>query len=613
MPNTKININNGIVLDPFAIHLTGLMRKHQGIKTGVNTAQLFDPLHGEVKFKQAFVNACHFADQMTVIGPIAQLAWDTSRTDPITQALYWQARMNSGANEDLFKHIEDFMRKAKWENVRSERWQESDKFLLHMMPDKMLALGLPESDANFALRWREHHDYMFDQLFRNPMDAGKFARSKVKDRWPNNDRVTDIIQGAPTLGVMAVIFTFKKPDAGSRYADELTNLAVFPPMVFMLPCLVPAGADLERGGGYGAKKAIQTPTISTYRISLGYGGNILPYGQPYYLTSVDPRGKAPDTLRSLSDVFKRLWSQATQFSAWNMSFDVDLEAERRPRVDGVPWDIMGEFCLDPMGAGRRIRGHNRFMGNYALEGVNFLYEKYLNPNELTVEGLEPELAGWQTHGSITKNCFHRQLRAASLNRKKETIFVTPSFLSEETTKAMIPLALGVTRFLYSNASLETFLDSSVLDNHNPYILPYGGEQPTDRVQSFLDQVIEKSNYVEKDDLNIGAIPLHRVPAELVFDPQGDPTVFGLRNDLLSRKEMQKTEDLSDDGMDRIKQGTEILGNFPLLDALCSSNTKELTEVFKEVKEKSFKEGTKAKELLDESIAIDLFADVDTMI
>lgn len=595
MSNEKINIVNGVVLDPFAIHLTGLLRKHSSCKTGL-ASELFAPLHGEAKFKQAFVNACTYAESMTVVGPVAQVVWNEERPDPITQALYWAGKYSSGSDTEKFMDfVKGYMGKVGWNNVDPSRWAPAgtDEFFLHLMPDFTLGSDREVTDVNFGA-WSKLQEKLMWYLYRNENHIGDFTRARIADghKLAYETRVT---KGAPTLGLLAVIFTFKKP-VGILKMEELTNLGSWPPVVFFLPVMVPAGASLDApNNSYGLiKSAVNAPAMSTYRLSLYRDKTILPFAQPYYLSTVEGKGKPPDILRSLADVFKALWSQATQYSALNMSYGVDLEAPRN-RKDLRGWDITGEFCLEPMGAGRRIRGHNRYMTKYDLSDVSFITERDL--------GGTPTLHEWND-GAVDKKPFRRQLRRPHLGQY-ETVFVTPSYLDPSTIENLKPLAMAMNRFLYVNKSgLEGFLAGKVLGSVTPTSLNTDPSPTVEKSASFMDRVSQMHG--KEDNSNVGALPVHRIQAGLQFDAEGKPTVFGSRTSYDAVEAMKGEGTVTDEELAKIKDGTHFQAGFAFMDAFTSKSTKDLTEIFGEVKATSFKEGTKAKELFDAQTTINLF-------
>jgi len=604
-----INITNGVVLDPFSLLLTGLMRKNRGIKSDLKSQDLFELAHGEARFKQAFINACHFAESMTVVGPVAQLAWNLNSTDYIEPALRWRASLSHPGNEYFAQEVKDFLTKASWNNVESGAFIDGGgDLLLHTLPDFTLKRGFA-GDKEFK-RWGDQSGPLSHFLYREGSPAYRRERQKILERLGNMADITnasnqsEINTGQPVVGLMAVTFTFKKP-TGVLSIGELTNLASWPPVTFFLPTLLPSGATLQNNGfgGLGDRTVCQ-PAMSTYRIALQNDKAIMPYGQPFLLTSVKEQGKAPDILRSLSDVFKALWSQATLYSAWNMSFEADLEAAPMSYyMDNSSWKkFVGEFALEPMGAGRRIRGHNRHMSKYNLTDVSCLWEEEIGEPH-------PQVCGFNL-SSVDKRPFLRQLRRTRLRPKVESIFVLPSYLSEGMRDDLMPVAMGMARFQFIyGTGLEGFLASDVLNNLGVKQGGDGDNDPTghDRNKSFVDHMAQAMGK-DEDKKNIGALPVTRVKGDIAFDPEGDPIVFGLsmNKEVLDLLGEDSQNELTDESYTKIASDTGVLGNFHFLDAFCSTSTKDLTQVFGEIKKKSFKEGSKASKLLDEALSIDLF-------
>lgn len=593
----QVTTTAGVVLDPFSINATGLARKHSSLKTG-KAGDLHAGLHGEAKFKQAFINACHFAESMSVVGPIGQLVWDKEIVSPIYHSLFWEGE-NLGENKRYSEFIKKMLDLNKWDRVNPSMLGDIHKMRLHVQPDFCFGkynLGSSGEfpDVDSMSDWGTAHRMIRHHFGSGYYDVGNSARYKSD---------STLYRGAPVLGLMAVIFTFKKP-TGSLEVFELTNLASWPPVVFFLPVLMPAGATINPDGhvpNQDYKRVIDLqPGMMSYRLALNNDQRVKPYGQPFKLMSVDPRGKTPDTLRSLSDVFKALWSQATQYCAWNSGIDFDPE-------EG--WDTSlpqaVSMALEPLGAGRRIRGHNRFMGMYNMDNVQLLWE----------ENIQTANAFLKRWGSNNKNVqpFIRQLRSKTTG-KKETIFVLPSYFSESTAKNLQPLALALMRYMQSGpAGLDTFLAGDLLRDANPWPSA-GSEAHVSRGHSFLDNVL-KTFKVPEDGKNGGALPLHRFTGQVEFNPDGDPTVFGLRTKKEETEQIRKLdEDLRSEDYEKIVENTEALGNFQFLDAFCSKSTKDLTEVFEEVKEKALtgERGTKAVDMLEDTMRVDLFGSEDLL-
>ena len=133
-----ITATKGVVLDPFSIHATGLFRRHTGTKRG-KAADLYAPLHGEAKFKQAFINACHFAESMTVLGPISQLVWDKDIASSLHHTLFWTGD-KVGSNAEFVEFNRKFMERNRWENVPQFMLENPNEMILNLLPDFSFSL-----------------------------------------------------------------------------------------------------------------------------------------------------------------------------------------------------------------------------------------------------------------------------------------------------------------------------------------------------------------------------------------------------------------------------------------------------------------------------------------
>jgi hypothetical protein len=360
---SPIQHTTGVVLDPFSILMAGVIRKKiVGTKQQVKQEGYLDILHGEAKFKQAFINACHFADSMTVMGPVAQLNWG-SFGSPVANAMYWKAPLGERDNRLFFDNLKAFSNhnagalQSIMSNIPAP---EGMGDLVHVMPDCTLLLDPSEvsNSVRNSVRFEQKVvRHIYDESFNN------FSPDRF-DRGPMQPHVIDsYARGTPVAAMMAVIFTFKKP-YGFTPTSELTNLGGWPPVCFLLPVLVPQGATVSGRSYYenDLRDAITSmqPSLMSYQLRIRNSDTKLrrtvPFGQPFKLPSVNKWGKTPDVLRSLSDVFKTIWSQATQYCAWNLQFDWT----QGELTDQIPNHMIAELGLDPLGAGRRIRGHNRW-------------------------------------------------------------------------------------------------------------------------------------------------------------------------------------------------------------------------------------------------------------
>jgi hypothetical protein len=569
---------------------------------------MLDFTHGEAKFKQAFVNACHFAESMTVIGPVTQVETDDYHTY-LRNALLWKTQDHLGDNAAFFSRLKKFMAQNGLNNSPSEAWAPPGEHLLHVMPDLTLRRTGDELTCGAPSIERDVFAHMFLESKRD-FDNTRWGMNVLREKTSERP----LLQGAPTFGLLAVVFTFKKP-TGYIPSRELTHLGSWPPVVFMLPVLVPAASSFN--ASYSSFSTVRksivehNPALMTYQIRLREASNrsrTTPFGQPYKLTSVNEFGKEPDILRSLADVFKALWSQVAQYSAWNFSFNW--------KPDDDTSKVNAEFSLDPMGAGRRIRGHNRFQGKYDAQMVSMLWER--NWPEFT--GRTPaEVVAWNAgryknrliQDYTGKEIFRTQLRSSWNSNKQEAIFVTPSYFHDSIGKEMFPVALTLMRWMQSyKGGIEDFLHGGIVASVDPANAEdedstHGGNTVSfmDRAQSHVGNNVLRSHR--------GALPVHSTHVDMAFDKSGDPTVFGLSMGAKALKAMDRhTPELAITAADmsEVVDGTEVMGDFKFLDAFCSKSTKELTEVFDSVKKKSInKEGGG---LTDPSMVIDLFGESD---
>lgn len=591
--------SQGMILDPFSIHATGLLRANFEPKVSqvAENERLFEHLHGERQFKAAFANACHFAETMTVVGPVAQPTWAMKSSNVIMPSLRWELPKR-GANDQLFEHWKQIMDNSQWIKVPRDRYdiegiRNHEAWGLHVMPDLLMRRDKFKGDSDFL---NDNGDDLFRFMFEET-NAETCQRNYGVE---NGHPFPQILRGAPVLSFMAVIFTFKKP-TGHLPAYELTNLASWPPMVFLIPTLVPAAASLDISKWYSkvTDRVTHQPAISAYRLAFHNESSIIPYGQPFKLTSVNTEGKKPDALRSLSDVFKALWSQATQYSAWSMDFKRDAESGK---IDSV-----GDFNLDPMGAGRRIRGHNRFTSKYNIPDMEFLWEPNCAENTPSPRG---PLAAFN-HGGMSNWAYRNQLRSyrnRGYQANMSMIFTLPSYFTQETAENLYPVALGIFHYaMIKGTGLNTFLDGSVLEGIQPY--NHDGSVDIEKgvlKESFVDRV-HRLRGGGKDPINRGALPVHRVEAEVEFNPEGTPRVFGLQSSKWTSA-WDKFETLNDDAFkEKILDTVKVRDGFKYIDQICSGSTKGLTQAFGSVKASNINNPkSKGATLLDETLAVDMF-------
>jgi hypothetical protein len=569
----------GAVLDPFSILVTGITRKFSGSKF-FPQPDLNGMLHGELKFKQAFVNACHFAETMTVIGPVAQLDWGRF-VDPVLDTLWWTAEQGAGDNDAFFGEVKAFLQK----NVLLPGVPTMQNHIFPQTNNKIYSLPI-FPDSHMYLDSTDYNDqhkakqYIQRHLFGNGYYAEKH----------------EVGYGSPVIALMAVVFSFKRESSVFK-VTELTNLGGWPPVCFLVPVLVPAwpASSFREPRSYDEDELRRyvtgtQPSLASYqlRISAERGDAAVPYGQPYFLRSVSKWGKTSDILRSLSDVFGALWSQATQFCAWNTQW---------PELPGSDSEnVVGNFILDPVGAGRRIRGHNRFSAKYDMHGVNFLWEE--NPGD-------------RKNVVLWGNTYSRRQAAYPVHlaqRKDATMmFVAPSYL-HLTENSILPTALTLMRYSSPAGELYDFIAKGAVKNtipgRYPTLVPTAEEE-----FSFSSRITDKarvgSNYQ-------GPLLVSRIPASVEFNRAGTPEVFGLQ----SRSVPLESPNLPDSqGVQEILTKTFRLEEFKFMDAFCSGSSAELTEVFSAAKKSGSAAKAKAKanavSLVDDEVVVDLFGEISS--
>ena len=386
---------------------------------------------------------------------------------------------------------------------------------------------------------------------------------------------------------MAVTFTFKNV-SNSFPNQELTNLSNWPPVTFLIPALIPAGAKLDENHAtyhLGEKICSTQPTIYSFTIQMDHLKRLIPFGQPFSHSSVEKEGKCPDELRSLSDVFRNLWSPATAYSSWNFGMSLDMATP-------LPEQINADMYLEPMGAGRRIRGYNRFHGIYGLKNLEVL--------SLTSDFKDTVINRGQTAPRIY----------GRVGRKH--IVVLPSYLGKGATEKFSPVIHALSQYLHTSSGLEVFLSKNGAGNINPQVVTNGhGSRErlytTDPEMGFIDAMAEVHSLSDPD--NPAPIPVGRVVSDVEFEPTGDPNVFGLHftNDaLLAQGNATRECPTAAIAKSIVDETTPVTG-FKFMEAFCSSSTKELTEVFKEQK-KSSKKGSK-KNLTNSDEVINLFDEI----
>jgi hypothetical protein len=566
-------LTNGIVFDPFALHFVGYDRKISNYEKQL-LGDKIDPatyigkeLHNEARFKRAFINACHYAETMTVVGPMCNLVWDRNFPGYIDQSLRWPVDVTRPGNEWL-RNIEKALTDNGIETCNFVNPQKADIKHLNIISDLSLYKYAPTLESG-------------DDVWLQQLSMGGDYRLR-KQHFHNVHHE----HNAPMLGLMGVIFTFKKP-TGHWGVSELTNLGHFPPVVFFIPVLVPSRPVNDH--------AILEPFISSYSLSIPTEvfssswdeRRITPFGSPYYMASVDPHGKSADTMRSLSDVFNALWSQATLYSAWNLGID-DVMSGDSP---------LGCLYLEPMGAGRRIRGYNRYKSYHKFDRFN---AASLKMDESGVfQGTEFVNMGTSSSAMYMSGAARHQWqvgRKASITKSYQntmgSIFVLPSYFGGDVFKDFSPLIINILGALQHRP--DTMLSSFI----------YG---PNDPMTALVNELHGE------DTSNPYARLLNRIPATIEYNEDGNPKVLMCQtspthDEALSRVMMGTPTPSKADYQD-VYQNVAVSENFAFMDAFCANSPKDLSQAFKEVKKESTStRGRKKKELVEQDQVINLFED-----
>ena len=342
-------MTHGAILDPFSIAVSGLLRREPGKVLASVLAQEMPWLHGVSRFKQAFTNACHFAESMTIIGPVAALDFESPNLHigqdnflhPNTQ---WPISPTLPGNENFLIALDRFRTEHGMATIETDKWwvktenMSNDRVpCLPMLPDLQLRKSV---DDHLYLEFMRE---LYSQTYGHSM-SGFWLPSY---QYRRSVHAAPVVKGQPIAALMAIVFTFKKPPQ----QNELTNLGMWPPMVFFIPVLTPSFPEMTDVGSFDVDENIfvkacnMQPAVASLKLLNHDKDFILPFGQPYVLSRVASKGKAPDILRSLSDVFRSLWSSKAQYSA----LSVEVEGwDRTGRGSGA-------LGLDPIGMGRRIR------------------------------------------------------------------------------------------------------------------------------------------------------------------------------------------------------------------------------------------------------------------
>ncbi len=553
----SLHTTQGVILDPFSILVAGILRKHTGMKTKAQVSPGLGWLHSERSFKRSFVNAMHFAETMTVIGPVAQLGFPAAPSLATKHSTQWPVNAQMSGNIDFYHCLNAWMQGNKFDRVTPEHWTRDATPILPLMPDLMLT---PEAgDVSYA--------GMFRHLY--PCDAGDI--NAFCSKWGDDTRVGykgEFDRGLPTAALMSVVFSFKRP-WGPWATRELTNLAGWPPVCFFLPVLVPAGVAVETWDGYTPEAFSQVvdrhPTITSYRIELAKDrpeNRIKPFGQPFCLTSVPTDGKTADVLRGLSDVFRTFWSDAAVYSAWQTDFEIPWRGTVERFSER---NYGGEIRLDPMGCGRRIRGHNRYSGRFDLHDVRMVAEERPSRDVWRVRD-------YGRQGVVYNASFHARRASGG---SKQAVFVAPSFFQD--LEALKPHAMMLYHHLYLDSPLSEFVESRALG-----MLPTGSPVPP----SMISRLQECTGGVTIGNFN-GELPVASVPLEVEFDSSGMPKIFGLGLDVDNFSELEQLSCRTHTSGGTQQEQVDFMASnivhskgFTALDALASKSAVGLSSAFK---------------------------------
>ena len=590
---------HGVVLDPFSIMMGGLVRKGIGSKEKTKQDGFWDNIHGEAKFKQAFVNACHFAETMTVVGPVAQLDWET-HNHATANAVWWSCPKYAGDNALFFDDVRRFLGANPHITIGEDKYDIGNHNCLNLFPDVLLNVSpgdhLSVDNMSYSYRQvleRVHH-HLFDMRAYETAD---------RTRATNQPGTLGFSLGSPVVALMAVVFSFKRPTS-SLMATELTNLGGWPPVCFFLPVLVPAGAKLStQQRTIWSEQSLRSfvgqtqPSLVSYQLRISSeterSDRTVPYGQPYRLRSVERWGKSADILRSLSDVFRALWSQATQFCAWNTQWNVTIGDD--PSVE-YPLSLVGDLSLDPIGSGRRIRGHNRFSGKYNMHGLEMIWEGEVGQDD------------WPTMWGSRKGVMDSVAGSMARSGGKTMMFVLPSFFDQETADNIAPVALTMMRYSgtgFGIGHLADFVSHRAIPNTFPHDVRESGLPGEFVSKSFSDYLMDQTG---QGHVSASRMPLlvQCIPSQVVFNKAGTPQVFGLQvNAVDSLASYRSTMDAQK--ADELYNTTKRLEDFKFMDAFCSGSSKDLTEAFAEAKTgKGKKKTSSSGKLVDEDVVVDLF-------
>jgi len=417
----------GAVFDPFAINSAGIMRNLQISKSDLESGMGMK-LHKEAKFKKMLITCCNFAESITLVGPLTQLNFDSadSKSSLVDPAIDWVADPCIGENKEYFEAIKRLLTEAS----KTKGWSVGNLQMItnqFTTPEGSTKYLSVMPDLSFSVDQSRKGQYSSYEITKKRTIFGD--RSSLEMTTPDGS-VREC--GRPYVGLMAVIFSFKKVN-GHLGSTENTNLGGWPPMVFLIPSMVPSGAFVQTDTRYRSGMYVfqAQPAIAAYTIHNPPGRDadrtgITTFGNPFRLATVNTQGKVPDTLRTLSDTLSDLWTEATIYSAVNMNVDIIGD---KSKGEYAP----GKLNLEPMGLGRRIRGHNRFSGIYDFSEFEAIFQVNAYGHNTILD--EAFSAKMQHVGSIARH----NLQAVSYITS--TSFVFPSYINNPKDFKPVMLAL----------------------------------------------------------------------------------------------------------------------------------------------------------------------------
>jgi len=517
----------GAVFDPFAINAAGVMR-NLGISKSDLENGMGMKLHKEAKLKKMLITCCNFAESITLVGPLAQLNFDSADTKShlIDPAVDWVADLDVAENREYF----DALKQAIDGVGKNKGWAVGN---LNTLTNHF---STPEGSTKYL---SVMPDLSFSVENSKKGQYSTYETTKRRTIFGNNSSLAmhnpdgGVRQcGIPYVGLMAVIFSFKKVN-GYLGSIENTNLGGWPPMVFLIPSMMPSSAFIQTDTRYRTGMPVfqSQPSIAAYTIHNPQAREreqkgIVTFGNPFRLATVEPHGKVPDTLRTLSDTLSDLWTEATIYSAINM--DVDIIGK------GEEYDS-GKLNLEPMGLGRRIRGHNRFTGNYDFSEFEAIFQVN-NCGGSTI--LNEAFAYEKSHiGSVRRH----NLQDSQYTSRAS--FVFPSYINNPKDFKSVMLALQDWMSGTGDSPLRSFIDPEKCKGLYPWTDALASaSREKDGIKVALDESgrhglenVGVDDYREALDFREGTLSkeesskslLYGVDAMLGFSSSGDPSILGV--------------------------------------------------------------------------------------